>query len=29
LYIAHPGSNAAAVTPGEPMLTKMREDLSG
>ena len=28
-YIAHPGSNAAAVTPREPKFTKMGEDLSG
>jgi len=26
---AHPGSNAAAVTPREPKFTKMGEDLSG
>jgi len=28
-YIAHAGSNAAAVTPHEPKFTKMAEDLSG
>jgi len=28
-YIAHPGSNAAAMTPCEPKFTKVGEDLSG
>jgi len=27
--IAHPGSNAATVTPSKPKFTKMGEDLSG
>jgi len=29
LYIAHPGSNAAAVTPREPKSTKMGEARRG
>jgi len=28
-YIAHPGSNAAAVTPRQPKFAKIGEDLSG
>jgi len=29
VYVAHPGSNANAVTPREPKFTKKGEDLSG